>query len=250
MQRTQDRSLCKSIRINVLQPGPFLAGLDHTRQAESPEARRALESLCRDYWFPLYAYLRRRGYTKDQAEDHTQAFFAHLLEEHSLERVRPGEHRFRSFLLASLKNFVTDDWRRTQAQKRGGGRRAVSLAVEGAEQHYCLEPGEDLSPERLFQRSWALTVIRRSLETLRREYTEAGKTELFQHLKGRITPGQEADPYREAAAALGMSENAVRVAVHRMRMRLRELIRMEVAETVASPGQVEDEIGTLFAALG
>ncbi len=217
---------------------------------ESPEARQALESLCHDYWFPLYAYLRRRGYARDRAEDYTQAFFVHLLEKQSLEHIQPGEHRFRSFLLVSLKHFVTDEWRRTQAQKRGGGRPVASLGIQDAEQRYCLERDEGLSPERSFERSWALTVIRRSLEALRREYKEAGKAELFERLKGRITQDEDMGPYQESAIALGMSENAVRVAVHRMRLRLRELIRMEVAETVASPEQLEDEIGALFAALG
>jgi len=173
-----------------------------------------------------------------------------LLEKHRLERVRPGEHRFRSFLLASLKHFVIDDWRRTQAQKRGGGHSVTSLDIQDAEQRYCLERNENLSPERFFERSWALTVIRRSLEALRCEYAGAGKTELFDCLKGRITQDENVSSYQEAAVALGMTENAVRVAVHRMRLRLRELIRMEVAETVVSPEQLEEEIGALFAALG
>jgi RNA polymerase sigma-70 factor (ECF subfamily) len=220
------------------------------RGTESPETRRALESLCQGYWFPLYAYLRRRGYSKDEAEDYTQAFFAHLLEKHGLQHVEPGKHRFRSYLLASLNNFLIDDWRRKQALKRGGGRRTVPLEVGDAEHRYSLEPGDDLTPEILFDQAWALTVIRRALEALRSEYEAAGKLRLFECLKGQITPDQEAGSYREVAADLGISEGLARVAAHRMRLRLGDLIRAEVAETVTSPKQLEDEIGDLFTALG
>ena len=220
------------------------------RRTDSPETHRALESLCQGYWFPLYAYLRQRGHGKDQAEDYTQAFFAHLLEKHGLQHVEPGKYRFRSYLLAALNNFVIDDWRRKQSPRRGKGRRILSLEVEDAEHRYSLEPVDDLTPERLFDRSWALTVIRRALEILRSEYKSAGKQRVFDGLKGQVTPNREAGAYREAAAELGISEGVARVTVHRMRARLGELIRKEVAETVSSPQQLEDEIGELFAALG
>jgi RNA polymerase sigma-70 factor (ECF subfamily) len=206
--------------------------------------------LCQSYWFPLYAYLRRRGYKKDQAEDYTQAFFAHLLEKHGLQHVEPRKERFRSYLLASLNNFLIDDWRHKQGLKQSGGRRVVSLEVENAEHRYLLEPPDKLSPERLFVRSWALTVIRSALETLRSEYESAGKQRVFEYFKGQITQDQDAGSYREIATNLGINEGAARVTAHRMRTRLGELIREEVAETVTSSTQLEDEIGELFAALG
>ncbi len=220
------------------------------RRTECPETRKALETLCQGYWFPLYAYLRRRGYGKDQAEEYTQAFFTHLLEKQGLRHIEPGKYRFRSYLLAALNNLLTEDWRRKQSLRRGGGKRILSLEVDDAEHRYSLEPADALSPERLFDRFWALTVIRRALETLRSEYESAGKQKLFDGLKGKITQDREAGSYGEAAADLGMSEGAARVSAHRMRTRLGELIRVEVAETVASPKQLENEIGELFSALG
>jgi DNA-directed RNA polymerase specialized sigma24 family protein len=145
---------------------------------------------------------------------------------------------------------LAEDWRRKQSLRRGGGKRILSLEVDDAEHRYSLEPADELSPEKLFDRSWALTVIRHALESLRSEYESAGKQRLFECLKGQITQDREAGSYREAAADLGMSEGAVRVCAHRMRIRLGELIRAEVAETVASPKQLENEIGELFNALG
>ncbi len=215
---------------------------------DSPNARQALEFLCRRYWSPLYFYLRRRGYDKSSAEDSVQGFFAHLLEKHGLQSVRPREFRFRSFLLASLKNFVSDEWRRTQTERRGGGKRVLPLEFEQAETRYSLEPSDALSADRLFDRSWAMTVIGRAVESLRGEYAKAGKAELFDQLKSQITIEAEAGFYRQAADRLGMSEGALRVAVHRLRQRLRELIRDEIAETVTTPEQLEEEIGDLFAA--
>ncbi len=220
------------------------------RQTESPEVRRALDSLCQSYWFPIYAYLRRRGYRKDQSEDYTQAFIAHLLEKQGLQHVEPRKGRFRSYLLAALNNFLIDDWRHEQAQSRGGGKRFISLDVVDAEHRYSLEPIDALSPERLFDRSWALTVIRCALEALRSEYESAGKQKLFDRLKGHITQEQYIGTYGEAVADLGISEGAARVTVHRMRARLGELIRAGVAETVNSSKQLEEDIGQLFTALG
>lgn len=220
------------------------------RSTESPESRQALETLCQGYWFPLYAYLRRRGYKQDEAEDYAQAFFAHLLENRGLQHVEPRKYRFRSYLLASLNNSLIDNWRRKRSPKRGGDKRVLSLELGDAEHRYSLEPADALSPEKLFDRAWALTVIHRALAALRFEYESAGKLRLFDRLKGHITQDQEAGSYREAGADLGMSEGVARVTAHRMRTRLGELIRAEVAETVASPKQLEDEIGELFEALG
>jgi len=217
-------------------------------QEDSPDARQALEFLCRRYWFPLYFYLRRQGYDRSRSEDFVQGFFAHLLEKRGLQKVTPQKHRFRSFLLASLKNFVADQWRRAQTERRGGGKSIMPLEFEQAETRYSLEPSDRLSADRLFDRSWAMTVIGRAMEALGREYAASGKTELFDLLKGHITTEPEAGFYARTADHLGMSEGAVRVATHRLRRRLREQIRGEVAETVETDEQVDEEIRDLFAA--
>jgi len=216
---------------------------------DSPDAREALEFLCRKYWYPLYFYLRRQGYSRSQAEDSVQGFFAHLLEKHGLQSVQRQKHKFRSFLLASLKNFVVDEWRRTQAQRRGGGKAVLSLAFDEAETRYSLEPSHSLSAKKLFDRSWAMTVIGRALEALEREYAEAGKNALFAQLKTHITTEPERGFYQQCAAHLNMSVEAVRVAAHRLRRRLRELIRQEISETVTTAEQLEEEIRELFTAL-
>jgi RNA polymerase sigma factor (sigma-70 family) len=216
---------------------------------EGSRSQEALASLCRTYWFPLYAYLRRRGHQREQAEDLTQAFFAHLLEKQGLSRANPEKCRFRSFLLVSLKNFVADDWRRAQARKRGGGKTVLPLEMGQAETRYTLEPGDDLTAEMLFERSWALTVVGRALEKLKSEYLRAERGRLFAVLKGHLTMEADASPYAEMAVELGMTEGAVRVAVHRMRQRLRDLVRAEVADTVTTAGQLEEEIRDLFKAL-
>jgi RNA polymerase sigma factor (sigma-70 family) len=219
-------------------------------QEDSPDARQALEFLCRKYWSPLYFYLRRRGHDRSQAEDLVQGFFTHLLEKRGLRHVKPQKCRFRSFLLASLKNFVTDQWRWTQAERRGGGRYLVALEFEQAETCYSLEPPDRWSADKLFERSWAMTVIGRAVEMLRREYVQAGKGELFEQLQSHITTEPETSFYRQSAERLGMSEGAVRVAAHRLRRRLRDLIRAEIAETVTTAEQLEEEIRALFAAFG
>mgnify|MGYP006282044187 FL=1 len=217
-------------------------------QEDSPDARQALEFLCYRYWSPLYVYLRRRGYEKAQAEDFVQGFFAHLLERDGLRNVKPGKYRFRSYLLASLKHFLVDEWRRSQAERRGGGRRIMPLEFERAETWYSLEPADRLSADRLFDRSWAMTVIERAMDALEQEYVETGKGELFRLLNDHITAEPEAGFYRHSADRLEMSEGALRVAAHRLRRRLRELIRSEIAETVATAEQLDEEIRDLFTA--
>jgi len=217
-------------------------------QEDSPGARQALEFLCQRYWSPLYFYLRRHGYDRSRAEDFVQGFFTHLLEKRGLQRVKPQKYKFRSFLLASLRNFVADEWRRAQTERRGGGKCTLSLEFEQAENSYSLEPADRLSADKLFDRSWAMTVIGRAMETLNREYAQAGKGELFEQLKGHITTEPEEGFYRQSADRLGMSEGAVRVAAHRLRLRLRGLIRGEIAETVTTAEQLEEEIRDLFAA--
>jgi RNA polymerase sigma factor (sigma-70 family) len=217
-------------------------------QEDSPATRRAMESLCKRYWSPLYLYLRRWGHDESQAEDLVQGFFAHLLEKDGLQTVKRQKHRFRSFLLASLKNFAVDQWRLAQRGRRGSDQRTVPLEFERAETRYCLESAGRLSADKLFNRAWALAIIERALEMIRREYIDAGKSELFEQLKDHITIEPLTNSYRKSADHLGMSKGAVRVATHRLRRRLRELIRSEIAETVTTAEQFEEEIQDLFAA--
>ena len=216
---------------------------------ESSHYHQALESLCRTYWFPLYAYLRRHGYDTHQAEDHTQAFLAGLLEKHGLRLAEPKRGKFRSFLLAALKHFLANERARAGAQKRGGGRKTLSLDCENAEAQYALEPRDELSPEKLFERSWAMTVLDRAMTRLCVEAAAANKQEQFDGLKIYLTATENAGAYREAATKLKMTEGAVKVAVHRLRRRYRELLRDEIAQTVASEDEINEEIRHLFAAL-
>jgi RNA polymerase sigma-70 factor (ECF subfamily) len=177
-----------------------------------------------------------------------QGFFTHLLEKRGLQSVKPQKYKFRSFLLASLKNFVADEYRRAQTERRGGGKCILPLEFEQAETRYSREPADRLSADKLFDRSWAMTVIGKAMDTLSREYASAGKGELFEQLKGHIAIEPDAGFYRQSADRLDMSEGAVRVAAHRLRGRLRELIRGEIAETVTTAEQIEEEIRDLFAA--
>ncbi|MFH1715888.1 MAG: hypothetical protein ABIF19_00935 [Planctomycetota bacterium] len=218
-------------------------------QPESTRYRQALESLCRTYWFPLYAYLRRQGHNADQAEDHVQAFFAGLLEKRGLRLADPKRGRFRSFLLASLKHFLANERARAGARKRGGGLKILPLDIETAESQYALQQRDEFSPEKLFERSWALTVLERTMAQLQAEATTKKKKELFDCLRAYLTAKNSAVSYREAAEKLNMTEGAVKVAVHRLRQRYRELLRDEIAQTVTTEDQINEEIRDLFAAL-
>ena len=216
---------------------------------ESTKYLQALESLCRTYWFPLYAYLRRQGYDCHQAEDYTQAFFAHLLEKRGLRLADPRQGKFRSFLLAALKNFVANELDKIRAQKRGGGEKIISLDVKDAEQQYGLEPIHQLTPEKIFERSWAMTVLTRTMAALQAEFVSKNKQKLFENLKVYLTIKKSSISYQDAATQLNMSEAAVKVAVHRLRKRYRELLRNEIASTVTNEEQIAEEIRELFAAL-
>lgn len=213
----------------------------------SPDYTRALSALCETYWYPLYAYLRRRGYDKQQAEDYTQDFFAALLEKQGLGKADPKLGKFRSFLLASLKNFLADEWGRKQAQKRGGGIKVSSLDFDEGQTRYGREPVDDLSAEKLFERSWAQAILAQALTRLKAEFAAEGKQDLFEQLKTYLT-AQDA-PYRDTAAVLNMTEGAVKVAVHRLRRRYGELVRQEIAQTVATAEQIDEEMNALYAAL-
>ena len=218
-------------------------------QPDSTRYQQALETLCRTYWFPLYAYLRRHGFDAQKAEDHIQAFLTCLLEKRGLRLADPKRGRFRSFLLTALKHFLANEHARAQAQKRGGGRKILSLDIENAENRYVREPRDELSPEKLFERSWALAVLDRTMAQLQAEAADAKKQKHFDCLKIYLTAEQNAIPYNEVAAMLNMTEGAVKVAVHRLRRRYRDLLRDEIAQTVTSEEQINEEIRDLFAAL-
>jgi RNA polymerase sigma-70 factor (ECF subfamily) len=209
---------------------------------------RALSSLCEAYWFPLYAYLRRSGYNSHQAEDYTQGFLTYLLEKHALRRADPACGRFRSFLLGTLKNFLAGERDRAKTQKRGGSCKILSLDFADAETRYAIQPVDNLSPERFFDRYWALTVLNRTIGRLKEESENEGKQKQFSVLKIYIASEGDFVPYKNVAAKLKMTEGAVKVAVHRLRKRYRGLLRDEIAQTVDTEDQIDDEIQTLFSA--
>ncbi|HEV3260198.1 MAG TPA: sigma-70 family RNA polymerase sigma factor [Gemmataceae bacterium] len=219
------------------------------RENASPEARQALAELCRTYWYPLYAFIRRQGQSADESQDLTQELFARLLEKDFLGAVDRDKGKFRSFLLAACKHFLANERDRARAQKRGGGRDLLSIDGQAAESRYRLEPAHSLTPEKLFERRWALTLLDQVLARLREEFVAAGKDKLFEQLKVFLTGDKPATRQGQAARELGMTEGAVKVAVHRLRGRYRELLQEEIARTLDDPGQVQDEICALFAAL-
>lgn len=216
---------------------------DPTRQAA------ALEKLCCTYWLPLYSYIRRRGNSPDDAQDLTQEFFAHLLAKQWLEGVQKNGSRFRSFLLSALNGFLANQYDRATAAKRGGGQQLLSLDAELAERRYQEEPGTPETPERIFDRRWALTVLDRALAELKEETAATGKTRQFDLLNPFLSRDPGPGEYAAVARQLNVSTGSVGVSVHRLRQRYRELLRAEVANTVADPAQVDAEMRELFAAL-
>jgi RNA polymerase sigma-70 factor (ECF subfamily) len=219
-------------------------------RSETTQGRNALAALCETYWYPLYAYVRRQGHLPHDAEDLTQEFFARLLESDSLAGVSPEKGKFRTFLLIALKRFLTNEWHRANSQKRGGGLIRVPLPGHTAETRYIAEPAEPLTAEKLYERRWALTLLDRVLDRLGHEFNGAGKGNLFEKLKPYLMAEKGAISYAEAAAALGMNEGAFKVAVHRLRRRFRELFREEVAQTVAGPEEIDEEIRHLLGVFG
>jgi len=217
-----------------------------TAREQDSQSGEALETLCRTYWYPLYAFIRRQGSAPADAEDLTQAFFAKFLEKHYLQSVNPAKGKFRSFLLASLKHFLANEWDRARTRKRGGGAVHLSLDSAAAESRYLQEPVDAMTPEKIFDREWALTLLELVLARLRREFSEEGKGGLFEQLKVVLTAGKGAVSHAEIAGRLGMSEGAVKVAAHRLRRRYREVLKEEIAQTVSGPEQVEEEIRALF----
>ena len=216
---------------------------------DTPQAQAALAALCEIYWFPLFAFLRRQGCTADDAEDLTQAFFARVLDKNDLSEVDPNLGKFRSFLLASLRHFVANERDRARTKKRGGGHCTLSLDFIRAERRYSTEPMNDLTPERLFERQWALELLEIVMHRLQAELVLAGKEVWFEALKPLLQADSDAPPYAQVAEQLGTSESAVKVAVHRLRRRYRELLREEVGRTVANPADIDAELRDLIAAL-
>jgi RNA polymerase sigma-70 factor (ECF subfamily) len=206
--------------------------------------------LCQSYWYPLYIFIRRQGYQADEASDLVQEYFVRLLGGRVLQAADRSKGRFRTFLIADCARFLSHQRSSARAQKRGGHRRIVSIDATEADGRYAREPAHDLTPERLYQRAWALTVLDAVLARLRAEYERGGRGEVFQRLKDVLTFGPDAVPYATIAADLGMAEGTVQVAVHRLRRRFGALLREAIAATVADPAEVEDEIRELFAALG
>jgi RNA polymerase sigma factor (sigma-70 family) len=211
-------------------------------QGESPAAQEALEKLCRAYWWPLYGFVRRNGYNPEESQDLTQGFFALLLEHRDLDAVRREKGRLRSYLLTSLKNFLAKARRRELAIKRGAGQALVPLDELLARERADLEPADNLTADRIFERRWALTLLDQVLTRLESEYRSAGNGKLFDSLKEFLSDEPNRRSQAEVAAELGMTENAVKQAVHRLRQRYRELLRDEIAQTVAVPGDIEDEL--------
>jgi len=214
--------------------------------ADVSKATAALEQLCLTYWYPLYAYVRRRGFSPADAQDLVQSFFASLLEKNYFARADRNRGRFRTFLLSSIGNFLHNEWDRASAQKRGGGRELLSLEGQTSEERYANEPPDNASPETLFEKRWAATLLEQVLKKLRAQFVIAGRAELFDQLKPHLWGEDDATPYSELSEHLQMSLSAVKVTVHRLRQRYRELLRNEIAQTVADPSEVDDEIRHLI----
>jgi RNA polymerase sigma factor (sigma-70 family) len=215
-------------------------------KTDSARRAEALEQLCHAYWEPIYAFVRHLGHEVHDAQDLTQAFFAHLLTGNRLASASPEKGKFRSFLLASLKNFLADQHDRAQAEKRGGGQAAVPLDAELAESHYAQDISSSSTAEMLFDRRWAMTLLNQALVRLEKEHAVSGKSQQFAELKGFLSVEGNAAQYEAAAGRLRTTAGAVSVAVHRLRVRYRELIRAEIAETVAGPREVEEEMHYLL----
>ena len=216
----------------------------------STASEQALEQLCRSYWYPLYAFVRRRGHTVDEAQDLTQEFFCRLLEKRFLDAVDRSKGKFRSYLLGALEHFLANEWRRSQARKRGGGRVIFSLDDEEAESRYAAEPADGLTPEKMYERRWAMTLLEQALKRLQDECAANGKEQLFEQLKTTFWGERAEAGYAAIAAQLDMTEGALKVAAHRLRQRYGQLLREAIAQTVDDPGKIDEEVRCLFAALG
>jgi len=215
----------------------------------SGDAREALATLCDTYWYPVYAFVRRSGHAAEEARDLTQGFFVRLLEKRDLGSADPVRGKFRDYLLGAVKHFLANERARQQALKRGGGQKLLSIDFQDADRQYSLEPVDPETPETLFLRSWAMALVRRATERLGEEYGSQGKRVVFERLRPMLTGDTGAASRREIAESLDMTENALNVAVHRLRQRFRHQLKEEVSDTLADPGQTEDELRSLLAVL-
>lgn len=220
------------------------AGRETTQSSQA-----ALNSLCWTYWYPLYVYVRRTGRSPEDAQDLTQAFFVRLFEKHSLTLADQQRGRFRSFLLSALKHFLINEHAKSKTVRRGGGRVHFSIDGDQAEERYCAEPADDLTPDRLFEKRWATTLLEQALETLRKEYAQAGTQALFERLKEHLW-GDKTMRYAEIAETFGMKEGSARAAALRLRRRFGQTVRSLIADTVATPEEVEEELNALVKAFG
>jgi RNA polymerase sigma factor (sigma-70 family) len=239
---------------NTINRGPVFATTQWSvvltaGQPDTTRADAALEKLCRTYWYPLYAYVRRRGQSAVDAQDLTQAFFARLLERNWVGDADRSRGRFRTFLLTAMSRFLAGEWDKVRAQKRGGGHAHVPLQLDTAEIRYGLEPVDDHTPEQSYERRWALTLLETVLRRLKEEYDHEGRGELFAQLTPSLTGGRESQPYAELAGQLKMNEGAVKVAVHRLRKRYRQLLRSEITQTMTETEDVDEELRHLFGVL-
>jgi RNA polymerase sigma-70 factor (ECF subfamily) len=220
------------------------------RDQDTPQAREALGALCQAYWYPLYAFIRRQGHAVEEAQDLTQEFFARLLEKGFLRSVNPEKGKFRSFLLSCCKHFLANERDRARAQKRGGKHVLISLDFQTAESRYAVDAGMSLAADKLFDRRWAIQLLEQVLNRLREEFVAAGKVALFERLEGQLQETRSTAKYEQLAVELGTTVGAVKVAVHRMRKRYRELLREEIARTLQDPSEVDAEIRDLFTIVG
>jgi len=218
------------------------------KDSQNQAATQALEELCQAYWYPLYAYARRSGIAPDEAQDLTQQFFHQLLEKHFLDTVHPSKGKFRSFLLATFKNLIKSEWRRANAQKRGGGQVILSIDEQDPEGRYKCEPEDAVTPDQLYERRWAQTLVGRAINRLKEEWENQGKP--FEKLKVYLLGQRGSVPFAEMASELGTTEIALKASVHRMRRRYGEIFRSEVALTVDDPSEVDEELRHLLGALG
>jgi len=215
----------------------------------SPTAQDALEDLCRSYWYPLYAYIRRNGHSPPDAQDLTQDYFARLLERNYLRLADPNRGRFRTFLLMSLKHFLINEWKKAKREKRGGGRQFISLDAEETETRFLAEPADKRSPDKAFERRWAMVLLNRVLDQLQAEFATGERGQVFEELKSFLTGEENESSYAEIGKRLGMTEGNLKVSVHRLRRRYRELLREEIGRTVEDPAAIDEEMRDLFAAL-
>lgn len=243
----------RSFRLNALDPREFATTqwsiVLAAGRVNDRDARAALSQLCESYWYPLYAYVRRRVENVDDAQDLTQSFFAHLLEKGAVAQADRSRGKFRTFLLSAANNFLANEWQKQHAQKRGGNRAKLSLDFDTGESKFRMEPTHDLTPEKLFERRWVTTLLDHVLERLQAELAEAGRAEYFEHLKAGLSGDSEAVDYQQAAAALGLTPAAAKQAAYRLRKQYRQLFREEVARTVGDEAEVDEEIGRLLTTL-